>query len=957
MNNSIIIIETLLKDPLNEQLLMVLKCLYQIMYVICKVRGYQTIIKFFSSEVHIFEPIITFLFTINPEGDGDWYMLYVCILWTSILGLVPFDIETIDTKGIIITQLSEFYRKALTFTSNIRDITAYALSKFFTRPDMIKKGLLENFTNHAVDWLTNDKLNENLFVDIGILAALCEIFKNGQPADTCKYIDPIIKNILMFNYPGFITNSGVIRKYLTKLTQRVGLSILKPKDQKWRYKIQLKTLKIEKTTEETQMDKDDEVMDSDNLDYDIDYENLEILIEKLLTYLMDKEYIVRWSAAKGIGRLCERLTKNMVDDICENIYRMFDDEDNEYSWHGGCLCFAELFKRGMILPEKIKDIIPFLEKALIYENNKGTFCSGSIVRDSACYVVWALARAYTKDIMKPYVERLARSLILTILFDKESNCRRAASAAFQEHVGRQGYFPYGIEIITEADFFTVGNRINCYLNIATYIAQYPEYYDAIVNYLCFNRLQHVEESIRLLAAESIALLVPFKPNCFVETIIPELIKLCYSNLINVRHGAIFGIGYILVGLSGKWDFEFKVKRIKAKVAEITMTEESEYRKKFEDFYSQMKFINNLSLIGGNLIESINNIVNNLHDKKLYQGKGSEIMRRAVNNLIRLICEAGMTIPNDKQLYYLDVLVDNLKHTNSEIQIEACDSLKILGNSFDTEIYNDLQKVYSEMLRLAIHDESKNVTKGFTMAIPHFNINIIKQNFNDVFNTLYLNAKTKTTTNNDYETRKAALESLVTIAIKYFNNNDQSITQEIDKIMTYLLEGLEDYEIDKKLGDVGAEVRKASIKGMTELLLCLFKTKATDHFNKYVEAYIAGAIKQLAEKMNKIRLTCGECLQQFFFELSKQDFEKTAVPYIEELNVTFLSDIKLDELDNVTNLSWLEPNYSYKKIIHFLLYKNYSLSLFEGLIISIGGITEDVQRCSLNALDDLLKETH
>ncbi len=39
------------------------------------------------------------------------------------------------------------------------------------------------------------------------------------------------------------------------------------------------------------------------------------------------------------------------------------------------------------------------------------------------------------------------------------NCRRAASAAFQESVGRQGgVFPHGINILTAADYFTLGTR-------------------------------------------------------------------------------------------------------------------------------------------------------------------------------------------------------------------------------------------------------------------------------------------------------------------------------------------------------------------------------------------------------------------------------------------------------------------------------------------------------------------
>ena len=35
--------------------------------------------------------------------------------------------------------------------------------------------------------------------------------------------------------------------------------------------------------------------------------------------------------------------------------------------------------------------------------------------------------------------------------------RRAASAAFQENVGRQGSFPHGIDIVTRADYFSGWN--------------------------------------------------------------------------------------------------------------------------------------------------------------------------------------------------------------------------------------------------------------------------------------------------------------------------------------------------------------------------------------------------------------------------------------------------------------------------------------------------------------------
>ena len=154
----------------------------------------------------------------------------------------------------------------------------------------------------------------------------------------------------------------------------------------------------------------------------------------------------------------------------------------------------------MLLPERISSFVPILEKALIYDVNKGTHSVGSHVRDAACYVVWSFARAYPPHIMKPYVHTLSNQLIIESLFDREVNCRRAASATFQECVGRQGTFPHGIEILTEADYFTLSNRVNAYLNVSCFVAQFPEYFPSMAKHLAFNKLQHWEPQMRQLAA-------------------------------------------------------------------------------------------------------------------------------------------------------------------------------------------------------------------------------------------------------------------------------------------------------------------------------------------------------------------------------------------------------------------------------------------------------------------------
>lgn len=128
-----------------------------------------------------------------------------------------------------------------------------------------------------------------------------------------------------------------------------------------------------------------------------------------------------------------------------------------------------------MLPYRLETLVPLLLQALVYDELKGYMSVGQHIRDAACYMCWAFARAYEPSVLKQFINKIAAGLLVTTVFDREINCRRAASAAFQESVGRLRTFPHGIDILTKADFFSVGMRTQSYLEISVYIAQYNDY--------------------------------------------------------------------------------------------------------------------------------------------------------------------------------------------------------------------------------------------------------------------------------------------------------------------------------------------------------------------------------------------------------------------------------------------------------------------------------------------------
>ncbi|KAJ8793102.1 hypothetical protein J1605_003779 [Eschrichtius robustus] len=204
---------------------------------------------------------------------------------------------------------------------------------------------------------------------------------------------------------------------------------------------------------------------------------------------------------------------------------------------GLSLCASVPASQGQ-LDKGLAQIVTVILKALTYEEKRGACSVGSNVRDAACYVCWAFARAYEPQELKPFVAAISSALVIAAVFDRDVNCRRAASAAFQENVGRQGTFPHGIDILTTADYFTVGNRSNCFLVISMSIAGFPEYTQPMIDHLVTMKINHWDGAIRELSAKALRNLAQRAPEHSARHVFPRLLSMTQSPDLHTRHGAV-----------------------------------------------------------------------------------------------------------------------------------------------------------------------------------------------------------------------------------------------------------------------------------------------------------------------------------------------------------------------------------------------------------------------------------
>lgn len=195
---------------------------------------------------------------------------------------------------------------------------------------------------------------------------------------------------------------------------------------------------------------------------------------------------------------------------------------------------------------------------------------------------------------------MAGALLETASLDREINCRRAASAALQEHVGRVGLIAHGLDLVQITDYFQLGSLRSAYRNVAVRVCAYPEYSPWLLDSLLNRKLRHWDARVRIEAATLLGAVVSTCRDR-VRDALPALRAACVAAEPEVRHGALLAFGHAIQALCA--------------VEPLTPAQ----------------------------LHDAGTVVPELEAGRMFRGKGGELVRVAACELTRCLAEAGVEL--------------------------------------------------------------------------------------------------------------------------------------------------------------------------------------------------------------------------------------------------------------------------------------------------------------------------
>lgn len=468
------------------------------------------------------------------------------------------------------------------------------------------------------------------------------------------------------------------------------------------------------------------------------------------------------------------------------------------------------------------------------------------------------------------------------------NCRRAASAAFQECVGRLEDVPHGIDVLLLADYFTLSSISQAYTIVTPAISKYEIYRKPLIENLLYKKLRHWDINVRILCADTLALLAPLEPDYFSNEVLDLVLDWCLNDTLDMRHGAMLGLSTIIVSLTKH---------------NITISSERHTK--------------------------IANIVMAIEKARLYRGKGGGITRQAVSKIIESISTSNLTRSLKHRLRLLRTLDDNIKNPVPDIQLKALKALYPLSRQFICDDEDEINKVIKETIDKycnGLHDENVAIRQGYAAALGQLPKFILEKKAYEVIDKLCgaIDIEEDVALR-DANTRANATNSLTNVILELYSENgqitsDNNIRYLKDKVIHKYFYAMEDYSTDNR-GDVGNWVRTAAMNGLCKILLNILKDD-----NELSHKIMCYLVRNSIERISHVR----EVAVMNMIKI------KDSTTNIHDLNV--INEI-LDDNEIVSKFGAMT---NFDKIIPIVLKSAfYKYSFLEGLIASIGGLDKSL----------------
>lgn len=536
---------------------------------------------------------------------------------------------------------------------------------------------------------------------------------------------------------------------------------------------------------------------------------------------------------------------------------------------------------------------------------KGYMSVGQNIRDSACYVCWAFARAYDPRDLQPFVQRIATGLLIVTVFDREINCRRAASAAFQESVGRLGTFPHGIDILTAADFYSVGMRTNSFLAISDFIAKHDEYTVPLIDHLVELKTGHWDIAIRELTAKALIKLAHHNPGYMAASVLPRLFLKTDSIDVNLRHGAILAVGEVILALT-----------------ELGVSLELP------------------------ALENLNGLVLKFQQREQFRGMSGELMKMASLDMIRNCSVAKVRITSgcvESWQSLIDACIVNKTIRIRELAVVALASF--------CQHYYEGSDATGEILRFYLlgsnNDLEEHIRMGYVLGIGALPSFMLLPSIDDVIAKLMELALVP----KESEVKAAGLNPIILNwsesrrdSVKAIGNIVSTIgfaqlsQENLRMVFDCLLKALDEYTIDNR-GDIGAWVREASMTILHQLLV----NSPPDRLDAdVVHSVMAGLAQQSVEKIDRTRGMAGKLFHNLVHHCPE-------IPHIRQ-HATLKEIFPPDGV----KILWLFADHTFPLFCSMLKLPEYAEKLLIGLVGSIGQLTESLIKYSSASFLDFLK---